>query len=169
MVEQAILPAAGFPRAPFAHFQYHKLMNIRTSAMSLAFLALAFAADLPTIEPKDLASELQANNAKPVLFHVGFPVMYRGKHIPNSVYAGPGSKAEGLDALKTAVAKLPRDREIVVYCGCCPMDRCPNVRPAVALLKQLGFTNVKVLNLPTNFAADWSSHGYPIEEGPAAK
>ena len=121
------------------------------------------------VKPKDLAARLQSQGAKPVLFHVGFPVLYRGRHIPNSVYAGPGSKAEGLDALKAAVSSLRRDGEIVLYCGCCPFDKCPNVRPAVALLKQMGFTNVKVLSLPTNFAADWVDHGYPVEEGPAAK
>src|SRR5581483_3188203 len=115
-----------------------------------AFVTLAMAADLPTIEPKDLAAEVQIKNSPPAVIHVGFPVLYRGKHIPKSVYAGPGSKPEGLDALKAAVAKLPHDREIVVYCGCCPFDRCPNVRPAVALLKQMGFTNVRALNLPTN-------------------
>jgi len=144
-------------------------MRTRTILAAIAFFTLALAADLPTIEPKDLVAELQAKAARPALIHVGFPVMYRGKHIPHSVYAGPASKDEGLDALKTAVAKLPHDREIVVYCGCCPMDRCPNLRPAVALLKQMGFSNVKVLNLPTNFKADWLDHGYPFEEGSAAK
>lgn len=144
-------------------------MSVRTIGAALALLTFAFAADLPTVEPKDLAAQLQAKGAKPALFHVGFPVMYRGKHIPNSVYAGPGSKAEGIDALKMATASLPRDREIVIYCGCCPFDRCPNVRPALAALKQMGFTNVKVLDLPTNFAADWADHGYPVELGPAAK
>ena len=144
-------------------------MSIRTTGAAIAFLTIAVAADLPTVEPKDLAAQLQAKGAKPALFHVGFPVMYRGKHIPASVYAGPGSKAEGLDALKTAVAGLQHDRELVVYCGCCPFDKCPNVRPALAMLKQMGFTNVKVLSIPTNFAADWVDHGYPVEEGPAAK
>lgn len=144
-------------------------MSVRRIGIAAAFLTLAVAADLPTVEPKDLAAQLHTNAAKPVLIHVGFPVMYRGKHIPNSVYAGPGSKPEGLDALKAGVASFPRNREIVVYCGCCPFDRCPNVRPALAVLKQMGFTNVKALNLPTNFASDWLDHGYPFEEGPAAK
>ena len=144
-------------------------MSIRTVGSVLAFLSLALAADLPTVEPKDLAAQIRAKGSKPAMFHVGFPVMYRGKHIPASVFAGPGSKADGLDALKAAVAKLPHDQEVVIYCGCCPFDRCPNVRPAVALLKQMGFANVKVLNMPTNFAADWVDHGYPVEEGPAAK
>jgi len=144
-------------------------MTIRTIGAVFSLLALGLAADLPTIEPKDAAAQLQGSSAKPALFHVGFAVMYRGKHIPASVYAGPGSKPEGLDALRQAAASLPRDREIVVYCGCCPFDRCPNIRPAVALLKQMGFQNVRALNLPTNFGADWIDHGYPVEAGPAAK
>jgi hypothetical protein len=32
----------------------------------------------------------------------------------------------------------------------------------------MGFTHVKALMIPTNFATDWISHGYPIEEGEAA-
>jgi thiosulfate/3-mercaptopyruvate sulfurtransferase len=148
---------------------YYRVMSIRTIFAGIAFLAFALAADFPTVEPKDLASQLQAKNAKATLIHVGFPVMYRGKHIPASIYAGPGSKQEGLDALKAAVANLPRSQDIVLYCGCCPFDKCPNVRPAVALLKQMGFTSVKVLDIPTNFGADWVDHGYPVEEGLAAK
>lgn len=135
----------------------------------IALLALAVAADLPTIEPKELAAQLRAKGAKPAVYYVGFPVMYRGKHIPASIYAGPGSKAEGLEALKAVVAKLPRSQPVVVYCGCCPFDHCPNVRPAVTLLKQMGFTNIKALELPTNLAADWVDHGYPVEEGSAAR
>src|SRR5690348_7029516 len=146
-----------------------RTMGAASSLLAFGLLAVVMAADLPTVEPKDLAAQLRANSAKPAVFHVGFPVLYRGKHIPASVYAGPGSKPEGLDALKQAVASLPHDREIVIYCGCCPFDRCPNVRLAVALLKQMGFQKVKVLDLPTNFAADWIDHGYPVEAGPAAK
>lgn len=144
-------------------------MSIRTLGIAAAFLTIAVAAELTTVEPKDLAAQLQAKGSKPALFHVGFNVMYRGKHIPASIYAGPGSKAEGLDALKAAAAGLPRDREIVVYCGCCPFDRCPNVKPALDLLKQMGFTHVKALMIPSNFGADWVDHGYPVEEGTAGK
>lgn len=144
-------------------------MSTRAIGAAVAFLAIASAADLPTIEPKKLAAEMQSKNYAAALIHVGFPVMYRGKHIAHSIYAGPAAKPEGLDALKAAVAKLPRDREIVVYCGCCPMDRCPNIRPAVALLQKMGFTNVRALNLPMNLATDWIDHGYPVEKGPAAQ
>jgi hypothetical protein len=51
----------------------------------------------------------------------------------------------------------------VLYCGCCPWDRCPNVKPAVDALKQMGFTKVKVLYLETNFATDWTGKDYPVE------
>ena len=129
---------------------------------------LALAADSALLEPKDLAAQLQAKSSKAALIHVGFAVMYRGKHIPQSVYAGPARTPEGIEALKKAVAGMPKDREIVVYCGCCPMDMCPNVKPAVAALREAGFTHVKVLDLATNFATDWIGHGYPIEEGEAA-
>ena len=142
-------------------------MTNRTIRLAIALPILAFAAETGTMEPKDLATHLQAAGDKPALIHVGFSVMYRGKHIPQSIYAGPARNAEGLDALKKAVGKMPRDREIVVYCGCCPYDMCPNIKPALAALREMGFTHVKALMIPTNFATDWINRGYPVEEGAA--
>jgi rhodanese-related sulfurtransferase len=127
-----------------------------------AALTAALAADLALIQPKDLAARL---SARPAVFQVGFNPLYRSKHITGAVYAGPGAKPEGLEVLKTAVAKLPRDREIVIYCGCCPWDHCPNIKPAMALLAQLGFTRVKALYLPENFKTGWIDAGYPVESG----
>ena len=126
-------------------------------------LAVALAADLSLIQPKDLTAQLQAKGPGPVIFHVGPNVLYRSKHIPASIYAGPGGRPDGLDLLKAAAGKLPRDRDVVVYCGCCPWDLCPNVKPAVDLLRQMGFTHVKALYLPTNFKADWIDLAYPVE------
>ena len=82
---------------------------------------------------------------------------------PGAVMVGPASKPDGLEALKLAVAKMPRKSEIVIYCGCCPFDRCPNVRPAYAELLKMGFTKVSVLSLPTNTSKDWIAKGYPVE------
>jgi thiosulfate/3-mercaptopyruvate sulfurtransferase len=142
---------------------------MRTSGCILLFLALAFAADTSTTEPKDLAAELRAGGAKPMLIHVGFGVLYRSKHIPGSIYAGPASRPDGIKALEAAVAKVPHDRNIVVYCGCCPWDRCPNVKPALETLRKMGFTRVKALMIPTNFGADWVDRGYPVEAGTAGR
>lgn len=115
------------------------------------------------IQPEALAARLTSSEAKPPIIFVGFPVLYRSSHIPAAILAGPASKPEGLEALRQAVAKLPHDAEVVIYCGCCPFDHCPNVRPAFAELRKLGFTKVTLLNIPTNMSADWISKGYPVE------
>ncbi len=112
------------------------------------------------VQPKDVAADIKT----PLLLHVGFPVLYRSVHIPGSVYAGPGSKAEGLEMLKKAVAGQPKNRRIVLYCGCCPWDKCPNMRPAFAALHDLGYTNVKAMVVPENLKVDWTDKGYPTEK-----
>ena len=114
----------------------------------------------------ELNRQLSAVKAgKIILLQVGFQVLYKQGHIPGSQYAGPGSKTEGLAALEKLVGKLPRRQEIVIYCGCCPWEECPNIRPAFRALKQMGFSNVKVLNLPTRLGADWVAKGYPLTRG----
>lgn len=135
--------------------------------IAIALPLVAWAAETGTVDPKDLAADLQTRSAKPALIHVGFAVMYRGKHIPGSIYAGPDRSPEGIAALKKAVANMPKDREIVVYCGCCPYEMCPNIRPALAALREMGFTHVKALMIPKNFATDWINRGYPVEDGSA--
>ena len=131
------------------------------AAAVLATVGLA--ADLALIQPNELAAQLAAKGSHPAIFQVGPNFLYRGKHIPGSVFAGPGSKQEGLDLLKQAVDKLPRDREIVLYCGCCPWEKCPNIQPALALLKEMGFTKAKAMYVESTFAKDWTERGYPVE------
>jgi hypothetical protein len=60
---------------------------------------------------------------------------------------------------------VPRSANLVIYCGCCPFDHCPNIRPAYKALHEMGFVHVRVLVLPTSFAADWVEKGYPVEKG----
>src|SRR5689334_17821618 len=103
------------------------------------------------LQPAELAADLKT----PMVIHVGFPVLYRGAHITGSAYAGPGSKPEGIELLKKAVADQPHSREIVLYCGCCPWEKCPNIRPAFAALHDMGFTHVKVMRVPENLKTDW--------------
>jgi thiosulfate/3-mercaptopyruvate sulfurtransferase len=114
------------------------------------------------IHAEDLARMIKEKPAPPV-YQVGFAVMYQSKHIPGSVYAGPGRTDEGLAELKKAVAGVPKDRLIVLYCGCCPWDHCPNMKPAYKLLHSLGYNQIKVVEIPTNFATDWINKGYPVE------
>jgi hypothetical protein len=120
------------------------------------------------VETSALAAEV--NGAKPpTVLCVAFPVLYRAKHIIHAIDAGPGSKPEGMAALRKAVAQLPKDANLVIYCGCCPMVKCPNVRPAYRELHQMGFTHVRVLNVPTNMHTDWYTKSYPTEPGSAAQ
>ena len=142
---------------------------MKVMTLVVALLAVGVAADLVLIQPGDLAVQLATKSTSPLIFHVGPNVLYRGKHIPGAIYAGPASKPEGLEALKVAAGSLPRDRQIVVYCGCCPWSHCPNVKPAFGLLKQMGFTRVKAMFIETNFAKDWVDKGYPAESSRAGQ
>ncbi len=118
------------------------------------------------LQPAALALMVQSAKA-PILLSVAFPVLYRGRHIAHAINAGPTSKPEGIEALKKEVAGLAKDADVVIYCGCCPMVKCPNIRPAYRVLKELGFTHVRVLSLPTNLHTDWVSKDYPSEPSPA--
>jgi len=125
-------------------------------------LAALAAAELPLVSPKEAAEQLKKGPA-PMIVQVGPNVLYRSKHIAGAIYAGPGNKPEGLELLKAAVKDVAHDREILLYCGCCPWDRCPNVKPAIEVLKEMGFTKVKAMQIPTNFKTDWIDQGYPVE------
>jgi len=126
------------------------------------------AADL--MAPETLAKAINENKAGLILY-VGFPNLYRSMHIPHAVLAGPVSKPEGEKALREALADVPRDREIVLYCGCCPWDKCPNVRPAFKIVREMGFKQAKLVTIPTNMHTDWVTKGYPQERAavPLAK
>lgn len=131
-----------------------------------AGMARAQAADPKTMTEADLAALLKKPaNERPVVIQVGFRKMYDQAHIPGSEYLGPGSDAAGLASLRKRAASLKHDALIVLYCGCCPWERCPNVRPAAAALESMGFTNVKVVHIATNFGADWVAKGYPTQKG----
>ena len=116
------------------------------------------------IQPAELNRILHAaGGEKPLMLQVGSRVLFDEAHIAGSEYAGPGSQATGLQQLQNRVSSLARETPIVLYCGCCPWNRCPNIAPAFRLLQKLGFTRVKVLYLADNFGADWVSKGYPVE------
>ena len=118
------------------------------------------------ISPAELAALLQGPKAQqPLIIQIDFRVMYQQAHIPGSEFIGPSDDPEALAALRTRVDPLPRDAAIVLYCGCCPWDRCPNVAPAMRAMTAMGFTNAKVLYMPTDFGTDWVSKGYPVQSG----
>ncbi len=133
---------------------------MKTSSLLVAAALVLAAAEIALIQPPELAARL---SEKPAVFQVGPNVLYRSRHIAGAQYAGPGSKPEGIALLKAAVEKMPRDREIVLYCGCCPWEKCPNIQPAFDALRQMGFTHVKALYIAENFKTNWVDKGYPSE------
>jgi rhodanese-related sulfurtransferase len=118
------------------------------------------------LKPEALLHMQQTNGAeKPLILQVGSRMLFAQAHIPGSEYVGPGSQPAGIQLLQNRVNALSRKKLIVLYCGCCPLNRCPNLGPAFAKLHEMGFTNVKVLYLAYNFGADWADKGYPVEQG----
>jgi len=116
------------------------------------------------LDAPDLARRISAGSPPSLLLYVGFPVLYRAAHIPGAILAGPCSKPQGLADLHERLTGKARDSEIVLYCGCCPLAQCPNLQPAWTAVHALGFTNLKVLRIPTNLHADWTAKGYPVEK-----
>jgi thiosulfate/3-mercaptopyruvate sulfurtransferase len=107
--------------------------------------------------PADLAALLNNPDAKkPLIYSVGPGALIKG-----SRDMGPVHEKENLDKLKQALGGLPKNADIVIYCGCCPFEHCPNIRPAFKLLNEMKFTNAHLLNLEHNIKTDWVSRGYP--------
>ena len=112
------------------------------------------------LEPADLAATISnPDAAKPLIISIG-----PGASIKTSVAVGPGSEASNIEKLEKLLSKEPKDRAIVIYCGCCPFAKCPNVRPAFTKLNEMGFKNHKLLNLAKNLKTDWIDKDYPVIE-----
>lgn len=130
----------------------------------LAFISFSFGQEKEPwtadqlMETQDLVQKLDKPDDITII-HIGFEDM-----IPGSLNAGPGMEEESLEALAFILKDLPKDENIVLYCGCCPMDVCPNIRPAFETASDLGFTNLKLLDIPSSIKADWLDKGYPVKE-----
>lgn len=112
------------------------------------------------MDPADLAKILNdSKSKKPLIYSIGF-----GGNIKGSIEMGAAKDDENLEKFKGVLQKLPKDADIVIYCGCCPFEHCPNVRPAFKLLNEMHFTNHKLLNLSHNLKVDWIDKGYPMNE-----
>ena len=146
---------------------------VMTIAKACLFLLIsshgfAQASSIPTrrlINPEDLVKILQAGNDKPLILQVGSHTLFGQAHIPGSEYVGAASTDAGLQQLRKRVESLPRNKMVVLYCGCCPWSHCPNIKPADDALSAMGFTNVKVLYIAENFGTNWVDKGYPTARG----
>jgi hypothetical protein len=110
------------------------------------------------IEPADLVSILKDSKQKqPLIYNIGVVDDIQGAR-----NMGKASEKANLEQLAKTLASVPKNAFVVVYCGCCPFERCPNIRPAFQQLRDMGFTNARLLNVPTNIKTDWINKGYPL-------
>ena len=118
-----------------------------------------------SVTPADFAKELASASGpdRPVVVCTAPPFLYRTGHIPGAVLHGPASSPDGLNSLTAWAQAQPRATNLVIYCGCCPLEQCPNLAPAYKALKGLGFTRVRVLLLEDNFKTSWIDRGHPYE------
>lgn len=146
------------------------LLLILVSILSVAFQKEAFAQEPwsknQLIEPSELAAIITNEKVKqPFIISVspkGAHGVRPGKGIKGAIDFGAADEPQNLEKLKASLENLPKDREIVLYCGCCPFNVCPNIRPAFSLLNEMGFTRHKLLNLEKNIRVDWLNKGYPM-------
>ena len=120
----------------------------------------------PYMAPAVLAGRLaDVKSGKVQLLHVGPEAVFHRGRIPGARWIGEAGEADGYAALIDAMKKAPADSEIVLYCGCCAVRDCPNVRPASRALREAGHPKTFVLDLPTNFKTDWENKGYETLRG----
>jgi hypothetical protein len=100
---------------------------------------------------------------RPVVVYVGFRSLFRAGHVPGALFQGPASEPDGLAALRRWARTQPGSSRVVIYCGCCPFEVCPNVKPAFEALRDAGLNDVRVLVLPTGFGVDWVEKGFPVD------
>lgn len=118
-----------------------------------------------TLQAADLAKELSNSKTAPTVVFVGFKRLYSSGHIKGAQFHGTAGSEDGLKELTAWATGIPRTTNLVIYCGCCPMEKCPNIRPAFKALQGLGFKNLRVLLLPQDFATDWAGKGLPFDKG----
>lgn len=111
------------------------------------------------LEPAVLAAQIKSGAGIPVILNIGAVEDIKGAR-----HVGPVNNPENLVKLKQEINGISKTTVIVIYCGCCPFVKCPNIRPAFNLLQKEGFSNIKLLNLPKNLQTNWISAGYPLAE-----
>ncbi len=140
----------------------HALLASQASQAASTYSADATIPAVQLLQPEELVQMLRSSGEKPLVLQVGSHVLYAEAHVPGSEYVGAAGTSTGLQALRERVSSLKKNQVIVLYCGCCPWGKCPNIRPAYQELKALGFTQVKALYLANNFGTDWVTKGYPV-------
>lgn len=142
-------------------------MKIKTFLMTMIFLNGFLNAqqsepwnENQLMKTENLASRISlAQTDNLLILSVGPDALIKG-----SVDMGAARYPENIEKMRRYLEDVPRDKEVVIYCGCCPFSRCPNIRPAFSLLNEMGFKNPKLLDIPQNIRVDWLTKNYPVQE-----
>lgn len=108
---------------------------------------------------KELADRINSKKEVPVILNIG-PM----ENIKTAITVGPMNSIFAKDKIQNALTGIDKNKEIVVYCGCCSYANCPNIRPAFEKVQELGYKKVKVLEIPEGIKPDWVAKGYPMEQ-----
>lgn len=147
---------------------------LKTAAIVLFFLTIVTisnAQELPSaklqsnpwtknqlMEPSVLAKMIEKGQ-KIRIYNIGVV-----EDIKGATHLGAASEKQNVEKLSKVLKGLPKNEMIVVYCGCCPMDKCPNIRPAFKALNDQKFTKAYLLNLTVNLKTEWINKGYPLAQ-----
>lgn len=113
------------------------------------------------VTPVQLAEEIKPESKnKPVIFNVGPMGQIKG-----AIKIGAVSDQKQMAIFKAEVDKI-RDKNtpVVVYCGCCTSQNCPNIRPAFTALSEKGFKHIRVLEIEHGYVEDWQGKDFPVEK-----
>ncbi|MBC7485541.1 MAG: rhodanese-like domain-containing protein [Cytophagaceae bacterium] len=123
-------------------------------------LAIAFAyTPEKLMDSAQLAERLKTPSVKkPVILNVG-----PSAPLPGSQLIGNAEDPANREKLKSTLKNIPKNSEVVLYCGCCKLEDCWNIHEADKVLSGLGYTHYKILNLPTDFNKDWVDKKYPLQ------
>ena len=144
------------------------MKNIKHFLLLFSFILLSLSSQAQTkaepwtesqlMQTKELADIINDPKAdKPLIINIGPQAVIKG-----SVDVGPGKEKDNIKKLEKMLSKEDKNREVVLYCGCCPFDKCPNIRPAFSLIKEKGFAKAKLLDVPKNIKTNWIDPGYPV-------
>ena len=109
------------------------------------------------MEPSHLINLLNNNKIKPIILNIGVE-----NNIKGAIKVGAAKHKVNLTKLENEIKKYPKNALIVLYCGCCPFDKCPNIRPAFSILSKNKYKQFYLLHLPHNIRTDYIEKGFPM-------
>jgi hypothetical protein len=110
------------------------------------------------IQPDILVKKIgEPADKRPIILNVGVE-----KNIKSAIEIGILSSPSKQEKLKKALSSIDKNKEVVIYCGCCKLIDCPNIPIALNYIKSLGYNKVKILNLPVGLNEDWIDKKYPM-------